>query len=141
MKILEKMNKHAMTWIEDMMHELHTDSADRAMHALRVGLQALRDRLSVDEAAQLSAQLPLIVRGMFFEGWDPTGKPLRIRHREEFLTLVREKFARDDVAAVDLVRALFRVLQRRVSQGELTDVMIGLPEDLVSLVSGHGDRA
>jgi uncharacterized protein (DUF2267 family) len=141
MKILEKMNQQAMTWIEDMMMELHTDNADRAMHALRAGLQALRDRLTVDEAAQLSAQLPLIVRGMFFEGWDPTGKPLRIRHREEFLALVRQKLGRDDVAASDLVRALFRVLGRRVSQGEITDVMVGLPEDLVELVSGRADRA
>jgi uncharacterized protein (DUF2267 family) len=128
-----------MTWIEDMMFELRTANADKAMHALRAGLQALRDRLSVDEAAQLSAQLPLIVRGMFFEGWDPTGKPLRIRHREDFLALVREKFGRDDAAAADIVVALFRVLQRRVSQGELTDVMISLPQELVELASPRGD--
>ena len=140
MKILEKMNQHAAIWIEDMMAELHTENADKAMHALRAGLQALRDRLSVDEAAHLSAQLPLIVRGMFFEGWDPTGKPLRIRHREDFLALVREKFGRDDAAANEIVRALFRVLQRRVSQGEITDVMTGLPQDLVDLVAGREDR-
>jgi uncharacterized protein (DUF2267 family) len=45
----------------------------------------------VEEAAQLSGQLPLLIRGLYFEGWDPTGKPLRIRHREDFLVLVREK--------------------------------------------------
>jgi uncharacterized protein (DUF2267 family) len=134
---LDKMNQQAMTWIKDMMRALHRENPDQAMHALRAGLQALRDRLSVDEAAQLSAQMPLIVRGMFFEGWDPSGKPLRIRHQQDFLALVREKYGRDDVAAAEIVIALFRVLGKHVSQGEVTDIMIGLPTELVNLIAGR----
>src|SRR4051812_20522075 len=102
MHAFDKMNQQAASWIKGMMAQLHIGDEDRAMHALRAGLQALRDRLSVDEAAQLAAQLPLIVRGMFFEGWVPSGKPLRIRHREEFLELVRQKYGRDDLAAADI---------------------------------------
>ena len=94
----------------------------------------------MEEAAQLAAQLPLIVRGMFFEGWDPTGKPLRIRRRDEFLALVRQKYGRDDQAAADIVRALFRVFEQRVSQGEINDVLLSLPEDLVGIVAYREDR-
>jgi uncharacterized protein (DUF2267 family) len=137
MRVFDRANQQATAWVKDMMAELGTDE-QRALHALRAGLQALRDRLTVEETAQLAAQLPLLIRGMFYEGWDPTGKPLRIRHRTEFLALVREKLGQraDGVAADDTVRALFRLLQRRVTEGELTDIVMTLPAELVALVTG-----
>jgi uncharacterized protein (DUF2267 family) len=140
MNLFDRVNQQAMTWVKEMMVELRTDNPQRALHAMRAGLQALRDRLSVSEAAQLSAQLPMLVRGMFFEGWDPAGKPLRIRHRAEFLALVRQKFApREDVAADDIIVALFRVMSRHVAQGEITDLMLTLPEEIVDVVSPRAD--
>ena len=135
MHVFDKMNQQAASWIKGMMARLNTEDDDKAMHALRAGLQALRDRLPVDEAAQLAAQLPLIIRGMFFEGWVPRDKPLRIRHREDFLDLVREKYGRDDAAAADIVVAMFHVLEDHVSRGEITDVMMSLPRELVDLIS------
>ncbi|HEY0712839.1 MAG TPA: DUF2267 domain-containing protein [Polyangia bacterium] len=134
MALFDRMNQRAMIWVQDMMTELRTVDADKAFHALRAGLQALRDRLSVEEAAQLAAQLPLIIRGVFFEGWDPTGKPTRVRHAEDFLALVRNNYEpRTDLAADDVVVALFRVLSRHVSEGELTDVMMSLPREIVAV--------
>jgi uncharacterized protein (DUF2267 family) len=139
MKLFEHVNQQGITWVNNMMVELQTTDPHKGLHALRAGLHALRDRLGVDEAAQLSAQLPLLIRGLFFEGWDPSGKPLRIRHREEFLALVREKYApREDAAADDIVRALFRVLRNHVSQGEITAIMMTLPGEIVDVVTGEG---
>jgi uncharacterized protein (DUF2267 family) len=141
MHVFDKATEHATLWIKDMMAELPTSDPKKALHALRAGLHALRDRLGVDEAAQLSAQLPLVVRGLFFEGWDPSGKPLRVRHREEFLALVRDKYApRDDAPADDIMAALFRVLGRRVGMGELTNVVMTLPEELIGVVDGGRSR-
>jgi uncharacterized protein (DUF2267 family) len=137
MNLFDKADQQATLWVKDMMSTLDTEDAHLALHALRAGLHALRDRLTVAEAAQLSAQLPLVIRGLFFEGWVPTGKPLRIRHRAEFLALVREKYApREDAAADEIVAALFHVLGKHVSAGELTDIMMILPEEIVELVSG-----
>jgi uncharacterized protein (DUF2267 family) len=136
MNLFEKIDQQAMTWVKEMMAELHTRDPHRALHALRAGLQALRDRLPLEEVAQLSAQLPLMVRGMFFENWVPTGKPLRLRTRREFLALVREKYGpREDVPAEDIVVALFRVLDRHVTRGEIGDVMVSLPEEILEVVA------
>lgn len=141
MKLFDKANQHAAAWVKDMMFELGTRDSAKALHALRAGLQALRERLGLNEAAHLSAQLPLLMRGYFFEGWDPRSKPPRIRHREDFLALVRTRYApRHDLAAQEVVSALFKVMARHVSTGELTGVMMSLPEELVSLVDGDWER-
>jgi uncharacterized protein (DUF2267 family) len=71
--------------------------ADRpaAYRALRATLHALRDRLTVEEVAQLGAQLPILVRGVYYEGWNPTGKPLKLRHKEEFLARIAHELRGD----------------------------------------------
>jgi uncharacterized protein (DUF2267 family) len=137
MHIFDRMTQQAFRWVKDMMTELGTDDPDKALHALRAGLQAMRDRLSVDEAAQLSAQLPAVLRGIYFEGWEPAGKPLRIRHRADFLALVRQRYGRDDAAADDILLATMRVMERHISIGEISDVMLSLPKELVDLISPH----
>jgi uncharacterized protein (DUF2267 family) len=93
MKLFQNASEMAGLWVEQMAGELGIRDQAEALAALRAGLQALRDRLGVEEVAQLSAQLPLLVRGLLFENWDPTGKPLRLRHRDQFLALVRDKYA------------------------------------------------
>lgn len=138
MNLFAKMNQQATIWIKDMMAALGTTDAHKAMHAMRAGLQSLRDRLSADQAAQLSAQLPLIIRGMFFEGWDPSRTPMRIRHRAEFLALVRERYApREDLGAEDILRSVFRVLDRHVAAGEVGHLMVTLPEELTTIIGGR----
>jgi uncharacterized protein (DUF2267 family) len=140
MKLFEKTNEKAQEWVKDMMACLETDDPHKALHALRAGLHALRDRISVEEAAQLSAQMPMTIRGLFFENWKPAGKPLKIRHADEFLALVKANYTpRTDAYGEDIVRSLFRVLRKHVSEGELTDVVMSLPEPLVELVVGRRD--
>jgi uncharacterized protein (DUF2267 family) len=138
MRTFDKANEKANLWIKDMMAELHTEDPHQALAALRAGLHALRDRLGVEEAAQLSAQMPLLIRGLFFENWHPAGKPLRIRHPNDFLALVIANYApRTDAYADQIIGALFRVLSKHISVGELTDVVMSLPGTLVELVGGR----
>jgi Uncharacterized conserved protein (DUF2267) len=56
--------------------------------ALRSVLHVLRNRLTPEQAVHLGAQLPLLVRGIFYEGWRIAGKPSDERHPVEFATLV-----------------------------------------------------
>ena len=137
MKLFERATEKAMEWVKDMMTFLDTEDPERALHALRAGLHALRDRLTVEEAAQLSAQMPMLIKGLFFENWHPAGKPLRIRTQHEFLALVVENYGpHSDDYADDIVRSVFRVLQKHVSQGELTNIAMSLPAPILALVGG-----
>ena len=121
-------------WLKDLMGIMGSDDRHRAYVALRVTLHALRDRLTVEEAAQLAAQLPMLIRGFYYEGWDPTGKPLKERHKEQFLTHIREEIRGDDrIDPEQVARAVFLLLSRRVAEGEIADVEHVLPSEIRQL--------
>jgi len=122
-------------WLNDIRERLGwTEDHHRAYHALRAVLHALRDRLPVDQAAALAAQLPMLVRGFYYEGWHPHGKPVKERHKEDFLAHVAEAFRDDpDVDPERVVRAVFRVLSKHVSGGEIESVIRSLPTEIRSL--------
>jgi uncharacterized protein (DUF2267 family) len=67
---------------------------DRAYQALRGTLHALRDILRLEEAVQLAAQLPLLIKGVFYDGWTPLDKPQKYK-KEEFARRVHEQFQFD----------------------------------------------
>src|ERR1700755_489629 len=103
--------------------------------ALRAVLHALRDRLSVDEAAQLAAQFPVLIRGIYYDGWDPSRVPQRM-HRDEFLGRVGRAFSYEvDGGMPRLVQTVLHALRPHVTQGEWEDVRAGMPRDLAAVVS------
>jgi len=100
----------------------------RAYHALRAELHMLRDRLTVEEAAHLSAQLPLLVRGIYFEGWHPAHKPTRERAMEDFLEQVGERLQGiEPMNPETATRAVLEVLERHVDPAEAAHVKHMLP--------------
>lgn len=121
-------------WLNDVAQELGGESQERAYLVLRTVLHALRDRLSVEHVAALAAQLPMLVRGFYYEGWHPAGKPLKERKKEQFLGHVAAAFHGDPtVDAEDLTCAVFRVLERHVTPGAIEQVTATLPHCLRSM--------
>ncbi len=120
-------------WLREIMENQGWDDRQRAYHALRLVLQALRDRLPLNEAVHLGAQLPMLLRGLYYEGWKPEDKPLRFS-KDELLSHVMRGFRMDD--AIDpesVVRTVFSVITRHVSKGEADDVKGALPKRLQEL--------
>jgi uncharacterized protein (DUF2267 family) len=95
-------------------------------------LHGLRDRLPTDEAAHLGAQLPMLVRGMYFEGWRPSGVRTERRLVDELGDRFRDEW-HDDPA--DYARSVFKVLAKHVSAGEMDDVNRVVPEDVRRLLA------
>jgi uncharacterized protein (DUF2267 family) len=103
--------------------------------ALRAVLHAIRDRLTVDEAAQVGAQLPMLIRGIYYDGWDPSRTPQKMS-ADEFLGHIHQEFPfRVNATAGDLVRTVVRALRRHVSGGEWNDVMAVLPTEFASILA------
>ena len=121
------------TWLKEIAEKLGSDRHD-AYQALRAVLHCLCDRLTTDEAAHLGDQLPMLIRGIYYEAWHPAGKPEKIRSREEFLAWVDTRFPKTTlVDREDAVRAVFQALENHVSAGEIGDVVQSLPKDIRAL--------
>jgi uncharacterized protein (DUF2267 family) len=136
--IIDGSVEKAHIWINDVAEELGIEDSHRAYRVLRAFLHALRDHLSVDEAAQLAAQLPIFVRGVFYEGWDPSGTPDRAREIDSFLAKIAgEAGLAGETEASFAATAASRVLRHHVSAGEGDSVLHALPQHLRELLSAE----
>lgn len=133
--VFDNTTKKTYEWLKDINEEMHWDDRHKAYLALRGCLHALRDRLTVEEAADLGAQLPMLIRGLYYEGWHPAGKPAKeLRQKEDFLNLIQKEFTNEpELDPEPVVKAVFRVMAKRVTEGEIQDIKNLMPKELVSL--------
>ena len=116
-------------WLEEIERIGNYDDRHHAYAGLRAVLHALRDRLDIEVAAHLSAQLPMLVRGIFYEGWDPTHVPVRMTV-DEFLDRVeKEGHFKGRSEAEDAARAVTTTLWSELTPGMVEHVMKLLPEE------------
>lgn len=133
--IIERSAQTTNAWLDELVDELGVEDRRYAYRVLRAFLHTLRDRLTVDEAAQVAAQLPALIRGIYYEGWDPSSTPAPYHDVAEFLRRVEaEAGGVGDTEASFAVTAAARVLRRHVSAGEIEDVLAVLPAELRGLL-------
>jgi uncharacterized protein (DUF2267 family) len=128
---------HAVQQTQEWLKELRDngDLADEAeaYSVLRAVLHQLRDRLTPEEAVDLAAQLPLIVRGVYFEGWQPGRTPEKVRTRREFLDGVAAKLRPHRLDAEQATRDVLALVAHHCDPGEVADVIAQLPGELKEL--------
>lgn len=124
----------ANSWLKGVMQRLGTEDAHAGYAAMRATLHALRDRIGPGNAAHLGAQLPTLIRGVYYEGWHPAGIPPKGRHKQDFLEHVREELrtgsAIDPEAAA---AAVFDVVCEKTSHAEAVKLTRLLPKGLRTL--------
>jgi len=129
---------HAVQQTQEWLKELRDngDLADEseALSVLRAVLHQLRDRLTRDEAVDLAAQLPLIVRGIYFEGWRPAKTPEKtVRTKQEFLDGVATKLRPHPISPEPAVRDVFALITHHCDPGEVADAIGQLPPEVKEL--------
>jgi uncharacterized protein (DUF2267 family) len=114
--VFDSTVEKANMWLIDLMQELGMDDDRGAYNVLRTALHALRDRLPVAEVAAFGAQLPMLIRGLYYEDWDPTAdqKGVTLRRWQDLLSRTEQDV--DDGSPPDAhARAVFAVVSRNVS--------------------------
>jgi uncharacterized protein (DUF2267 family) len=134
--VIEETVEAANAWLDGIAERTGTGRRD-AYHILRAGLHALRDRLTVEEAADLGQQLPTLVRGIYFEEWRPAGTPLRDRSLAAWLITLEGHLLAANADAVpprDAARAVFGMLRQHVGAGACRHLAAQLPDEVAALL-------
>lgn len=114
----------AAEWLNALCEELDWTDRRRAYRLLRETLHALRDNLPVEQSADLAAQMPILIRGLYFEGWDPAAQPAHPRDKAGFLDRVAARFDRAPRGDTEKeVAAVIALLRRRMSAAQV-DVVV-----------------
>ncbi|WP_051023387.1 DUF2267 domain-containing protein [Nocardia pneumoniae] len=125
----------AHEWLRAIAEGLATDDRAFAHRALRAWLHTVRDRININATAHLSAQLPELLRGIFFEGWVPARVP-GPHDVPSFLTQFAQEAGVSQDEAAALAGAVTDALAGLFSAGQLDHVFTLLPEDLRRILLG-----
>jgi len=127
-------------WLRQLATELGKPADRRyAFQVLRGFLHTLRNRLPVDEAVHLAAQLTALLRGVYYEGWRPSEAPEKYHDAATFLDHVaREASLAGETEAAYGSEAAARVLARHVTEGELAKVRAVLPAAIAAFLPTAG---
>jgi len=120
-------------WLNEICNDIGPDK-QVAWKVLSTVLHKLRDRLTINLAAHLGAQLPLLVRGVYYDQFEPGKMPSECRSRDAFVAEVAEWLS--DTRPVDpeeAIRSVFRVLSRHISEGQVNKVRDALPKGIRQL--------
>lgn len=118
-------------WLKGVEEELELDSRQQAFNALRAMLHTLRDRLPPEVAIKLGAELPILVRGIYYEGWHAAETPTRERHVEDFAEQILSELPREfSVDGLSVARGVFEILWEKLDPGEFEKVLNHLPVEL-----------
>ena len=128
---LDKSTQKTKEWLHNIQHELGWEDENMVYIATRSVLQTLRDRLPIKEAIELGDELPMVMKGMYYEGYSTHGKPDKMKNREEFFNKVQEKSSNVPIKTEEATKAVFHILDKKLGGGgELNQVKANLPNDI-----------
>lgn len=127
LEVFDKTVQTTNIWLNEITAEIGPDR-QLAWHVLGSVLRVLRDRLSTDVAAHFGAQLPLLVRGAFYDQFQPAKQPQILRSRDEFLQRIGDELGSTrPVNAEMAAKAVFHVLDRHLPAGQVEKTREVLP--------------
>ncbi|MDX5482735.1 MAG: DUF2267 domain-containing protein [Hymenobacteraceae bacterium] len=137
----EDNQKDAINLLKKVAEELDTEDMSQAGRVFRAVLHTIRDRLPVNDAVHFASQLPIIWKGIFYDQYDPSKVPVKIRNVEEWVNYIRNKNAfaanndfQQDEEIVQAFQGVFRALHRCIADGQLQKVKESLNQDIQELL-------
>ena len=120
-------------WLSDIAASFGTEDRRFAYRVARAWLHTLRDRLPVQVAAHFAAQLPELLRGVFYDGWHPGQVPVKYGRAEYIARFARDARVHDSEVpqAASLVTGVVRC---HASDGVVDEVLAVLPADICQVL-------
>jgi uncharacterized protein (DUF2267 family) len=122
-------------WLKELMARIPTTDRHYAYRLLRATLHVFRDRIGPENAVHFGAQLPMLIRGFYYEGWQPSKPQTKTRHLNDFLNAVEEEAGQSlGSGAGTKVKAVFAVIADKIDAHEIEKLRKVLPAELKTLL-------
>ena len=125
--------------INEVAYQLDADR-NQAARVTRAVLHAIRDRIPSDDAIQFAQGLPMALKGIFIDRYDPSKTPVTIRNKERFIDFIRSKNPAAEIdfpdreSVIFALQAVFYVLENNMSYGQVQQIKQMLNMEIVSLI-------
>ncbi len=128
MNIFQKTIQKSNAWIRELNKRFGWNDEHKTYLALKATFHELRDKLTLKEVADFSSQLPMLLRGLFFEGWSPKEQPKKYDEKE-FFENIHNYFKKDPkVDPYKISKTVFKFFSDKISSGEIKDIKSILPD-------------
>ena len=132
LETIESTTQKTHEWIAQIAETEHMEKRE-AWKALRAVLHTVRDRLPVDIAVHFGAQLPMLIRGLYYEGWEPSRVPIKMTLRQ-FLDAVQDAIVAERIFdPIDVTQDVLSVVAGYIGGGEMEKVKQSFPSDMQNL--------
>jgi uncharacterized protein (DUF2267 family) len=130
LEVFDKTLQTTHIWLNEIGDQLIPDR-QLSWRVLGVVLRALRDRMQTDLSAHLGAELPLLVRGIYYDQYRPSAQPVDLPDLDSFVQRISEELSdARPVDAKDAFRAVLATLSRHLPRGQIEKVQQSLPRDV-----------
>ncbi|MFP4111408.1 MAG: DUF2267 domain-containing protein [Candidatus Woesearchaeota archaeon] len=124
-------------WLNNIKEELQWESKDDVYIATKAVLQTLRDRLPIDEAIHLAEQLPMLMKGMYYEGYKPRGKPEKMSENGFYRT-INDRIVNKEIDPESAAKAIIKIIYLKIGKGEFDDIKSNMPSDIQTMIAEAG---
>ena len=130
---LDSSLQTTMDWLSEIQEELGWPDKEKVYKATKAVLHAIRDRSPIEEVINFTANLPVVFKGMLFDGYTLSGKPVKIRTIGDFYDYIQDQYgARQGniINADDACRGVINIISEKVGEGEMHKLTANMPEEL-----------
>jgi uncharacterized protein (DUF2267 family) len=128
LEVFDKTLHTTNLWLDEINAEIGPDR-HLAWHVLGAVLRSIRDEMQVEQAAHFSAQLPLLIRGAYFDQYRPATQPAAARSHDDFIARIQEDMdGSRPVNVPQAATAVMRTLNRHMTEGQVRKVRDALPK-------------
>lgn len=131
---LEQSLRDAQGWIHAVALRLKAGNGNLAVASLKATLHAIRDQLDRAAVIELGGKLPALLRGLYYEGWDPARAPQPAQTRQGFLSRIAHQSVRNPrIKPARAAKAALEVICERLPAPVMAPVIERLPVSLHEL--------
>ena len=133
--IFDTSLQQAHEWLHAVGGELGTSNERSACAVLRAALHVIRDSLTMAQALELGDRLPVLVRGLYYEGWHlKNGLETKLTPEEAMASASQDlRWHNELPSQEETLRAAFNALRRLLPQDQVQNLLQAPPVSIQRL--------